>query len=195
MLRALRIGTAIRRVTKWSQPWWNPNLAEIRRINNTTFRDFQAGTTDEHTYHKIRNAYLRAIRKATQDHWNTVVENTNPSCLWQTVRKALPKPPVSLATINGATSFEDKAQVLRQGFFPDRDPPPQHQPSDSLEDFYPVTQEEILKALGAIPPNSALADDTLPPSVWIRLHKIRPDILTNMTDWSLRSCTLPTILK
>jgi len=47
----------------------------------------------------------------------------------------------------------------------------------------------------AIPPNSAPGDDTLPPSIWIRLHKIRPDILTNMTDWSQRSPTLPTILK
>jgi len=84
----------------------------MRRIKNTTFRDFRAGTTDKHTYNRIRNAYLRAIRKATQDHWNTVVENTNPSSLWQTVRKALPKPPASLGTINGATSFEDKAQVL-----------------------------------------------------------------------------------
>jgi len=124
-----------------------------------------------------------------------VVENTNPSSLWQTVRKALPKPPVSLATINGATSFEDKAQVLRQAFFPASDPPPQHQASDSLEGFHSVTQEEILKALEAIPSNSAPGDDTLPPSVWIRLYKICPAILTNMTDWSLRSRMLPTILK
>jgi len=142
------------------------------RIKNTTFWDFRAGRTDKHTYHRTRNAYLRAIWKATQDHWNTVVENTNPSSLWQTVRKALPKPPASLVTINGATTFEDKAQVLRQAFFPDNDPPPQHQPMNSLEGFYPVTQEEVLKALEAIPPNSASGDDTLPPSVWIRLHKV-----------------------
>jgi len=100
-----------------------------------------------------------------------VVEKTNPSSLWQTVRKALPKLPASLAAINGATSFEDKAQILRQAFFPDNGPPPQHQPSASLEGFHLVTQEEVLKALEAIPPNSALGDDTLPPSVWIRLHK------------------------
>jgi len=98
-------------------------------------------------------------------------------------------------TINGATGFEDKAQVLRQAFFPDNDPPPQHQPTNSLEGFSPVTQEEVLKALEAIPPNSAPGDDTLPPSVWIRLHKVRSDILTHMADWSLRSRTLPTILK
>jgi len=146
-------------------------------------------------YNRIRNAYLRTIRKATQEYWNTVVENTNPCSLWQTVRKALPKPPAELATINGATSFEEKAQVLRQAFFPDNGLPPQHQPSASLEGFHPVTQEEVLKVLEAIPPNSAPGDDTLPSSVWIRLHKIRPDILTNMTDWSVRSRTLPTILK
>jgi len=58
ILRALRIGTSTRRVTKWSRPWCNPDLAEIRRIKNTTFRDFQAGRTDKHTYHRIRNAYL-----------------------------------------------------------------------------------------------------------------------------------------
>jgi len=167
----------------------------MRRIKNTTFRDFWYGRTDRHTYNRVRNAYLRAIRKATQHHWNTVVQNTSPSCLWQTVRKALPKPLASLATINGATSFKDKAQVLRQAFFPDSDPPPQHQPSDSLEGFHPVTQEEVLKALEAIPPNSAPGDDTLPLSVWIRLHRIRPDILTHMTDWSLCSRMLPTILK
>jgi len=127
----------------------------MRRIKNTTFRDFRAGRTDKHTYNRIRNAYLRAIWKATQGHWNTVVENTNPSSLWQTVRKALPKSPASLATINGATSFEDKAQVLRQAFFPNNSPPLQYQPSTSLEGFHPVTQEEILKALEAIPSNSA----------------------------------------
>jgi len=127
----------------------------MRRIKNTTFRDFRVGRTDTHMYNRIRNAYLKAIQKATQGHWNTVVENTNPSSLWQTVRKALPKPPASLATINGATSFEDKAQVLRQAFFPNNGPPPQHQPSTSLEGFHPVTQEEGLKALEAIPPNSA----------------------------------------
>jgi len=167
----------------------------MHRIKNTTFRDFWAGRTDKHTYNRIRNAYLRAIWKATQEHWNTMVENTNPSSLWQMVRKALPKPPASLATINGATSFEDKVQVLRQAFFPNNGPPPQHQPSTGLVGFHPVTQEEVLKALEAIPPNSAPGDDTLPLSVWIRLHRIRPDILTNMTDWSLRSRTLPTILK
>ena len=84
---------------------------------------------------------------------------------------------------------------MRQAFFPDSDPPPQHQPSDRLEGFHPVTQEEILKALGAIPPKSAPEGDTFPPSVLIRLHKIRPDILPNMIDWSLRSHTVPTILK
>jgi len=81
ILRALRIGTPTRRVTKWSRPWWDPNLAEMRRIKNTTFREFRAGRTDKHTYNRVRNAYLWAIRKATQDHWNTVVENTNPSSL------------------------------------------------------------------------------------------------------------------
>jgi len=126
------------------------------RIKNTTFRDFRASRTDKHTYHRTRNACLRAIWKATQDHWNTVVENTNPSSLWQTVRKALPKPLASLATVNGATCFEDKAQVLRQAFFPDNDPPPQHQITNSLEGFYLVTQEEVLKALEAIQPNSVL---------------------------------------
>jgi len=161
----LRIGTPTRRVTKWSRPWWNPDLAAMRRIKNTTFRDFRAGRTDKHTYHRIRNAYLRAIRKVTQDHWNTVVENTNPSSLWQTVRKALPKPPASLATINRATSFEDKTQVLRQTFFLDNGQPPRYQHSDSLEGFHTVTQEEVLKALEAIPPKSAPGDDTLPPSV------------------------------
>jgi len=58
ILRALRIGTPTRRVTKWSRPWWNPDLAEMRRIKNTTFRDFRAGRTDKHSYHRIRNAYL-----------------------------------------------------------------------------------------------------------------------------------------
>jgi len=84
----------------------------MRRIKNTTFGEFRAGRTDKHTYNRVRNAYLRAIQKATQDHWNIVVENTNPSSIWQMLRKAFPKPPASLATINGATSFEDKAQVL-----------------------------------------------------------------------------------
>jgi len=139
----------------------------MRRIKNTTFRDFQASRTDKHTYHRIRNAYLRAIRKATHDHWNTVVANTNPSSLGQMVRKALSKPPASLATINGATSFEVKAQVLQQAFFPDDGQPPEHQPSDSLDGFHTVTQEDVLRGLKAIPPNSAPGDDTLLPSVWI----------------------------
>lgn len=165
------------------------------RIKNTTFLDVQVGRTDRHIYNNVRNAYLRAIRKATQEHWNTVVENTNPSCLWQTVRKAFPKPPASLTTINGASNFEDKAQILRQAFFPDNAPPRQQCPSDSLQGFHTVTQEEIIRALTVIPPNSAPEDDTLPSTAWIRLHQIRPDILTIMTDWSLCSCTLPAILK
>jgi len=111
------------------------------------------------------------------------------------VRKALPKPVALLTTINEATSFEDKAQVLQQAFFPDNDSPPQHQPSDSLESFHTVSQEEVLKRLKAILPNWVLGDDTLPHLVWIRLHKIRPDILTKMTDLSIHSCTLPTIVK
>jgi len=85
--------------------------------------------------------------------------------------------------------------VLRQTFFPYNGLPPQHQPSESLEGFHTVTQEEVRKALEVIPPNSAPGDDTLPPAIWIRLHKIRPDILIHMTDWSLGSCMLPTILK
>jgi len=68
ILRALRIGTPTKRVTKWSRPWWNPDLAEMRSIKKTTFRDFRAGRTDKHTYNRIRNAYLRTIRKATQEH-------------------------------------------------------------------------------------------------------------------------------
>jgi len=124
-----------------------------------------------------------------------VVENTNPFSLWQTVRKVLPKPSISLANVNVATSFEDKAQVLRQIFFPDNGSPPQHQPLYSLDGFHTITQEEVLKALEAILPNSAPGDNTLPSLTWIRLHKICPDILTNMTDWSLHNRTLPTILK
>jgi len=135
ILRALQISTPTRRVTKWSWPWWNPDLAELHWIKNTSFHDFRAGRTDKYTYHRIRNTYLWAIWKATQHHWNRVLGNTNLSSLWQMVRKALPKLPVSLTTINGPTSFENTAQVLRQAFIPDNGPPPQHQPSDSLERF------------------------------------------------------------
>jgi len=124
-----------------------------------------------------------------------VVQNTNPSFLWQTVRKALPKLPASLATINGATSFENKVQVLRHTFFTDNGSSLQHQHSDSLAGFHTVTQGKVLKALEAILPNLTPGHDTLPPSVWIRLHKIRPNTLTNMTDWLLCSPTLSIILQ
>ena len=137
----------------------------MHRIKNTTFRDFRAGRTDKYTYSRVRNAYLQAIWIPTQDHWNTVVKNTNPFSLWQTVRKVLFKPPISLATINRAITLEDKAQVLRHTFFLENGPPLQHQLSDSLEGFHPITQEEVLKALVGIPPNSAPGDDSLPLSV------------------------------
>jgi hypothetical protein len=158
-------------------------------------RDFRLGRCNKNTANAARNAYLRAIKKAAANHWNEMVTKTDPSSLWNTVRKAFPKPPASLATILGATTFEDKAQVLRQHLFPPLPPSTPHTPSENLNGFDPVLATEITTALAAIPPSSAPGDDTFPVAMWKSLHTLRPDILTTMTNWSLSCRTLPSILK
>jgi len=43
IVTAIQKCSPTRRVTKWSRPWWNPDLAEMQRIKNSTFRDLRAG--------------------------------------------------------------------------------------------------------------------------------------------------------
>ncbi|KAF8415584.1 hypothetical protein EV426DRAFT_579028 [Tirmania nivea] len=172
-------------LSKWPcpGPWWNTNLAEMRRNKNHLFREFRAGRrTSKNNYNAARNAYLRAIKKATAKHWNEVCENTDPPSLWNTVRKAFPKPAASIVTINGPTTFEDKAAILRQRLFPPPPPSSPHIPSMNMTGFIAVLEKEVENAIQAIPPSTAPGDDTFPTSGWKTLHLIRPDILTAMAD-------------
>ncbi|PLW25023.1 hypothetical protein PCASD_24249 [Puccinia coronata f. sp. avenae] len=115
--------------------------------------------------------------------------------MWKTIQSAFPKPPAALPVINGKSLFEDKAAALHCHFFPPPPVAPPHQPSTELTGFTSVTHDEIKAAIAAIPASSAPGDDTLTMTVWKNLHIVRPDYLTAMTDWSLRSRTLPALLK
>jgi len=194
-LRAIKSCTPQRTINKWTRPWWNPDLAELRKVKNSITRDFRLGKCNKNTANAARNAYLRAIRKAASEHWNTLVDATTPANLWNTVKKAFPKDPPSLATINGATTFQEKADVLREHLFPPPPPSLKHTPSQDMTGFVAVTLDEITKAINAIPALSAPGDDTIPTLVWKNLHNIRPDVLTVMCTWSLQNRTLPSILK
>ncbi|PLW24845.1 hypothetical protein PCASD_25896 [Puccinia coronata f. sp. avenae] len=156
LIHSLQQATPSRRINKWSRPWWNENLKEMRRVVNKRRKDLHAQKCNEHTYHAARNSYLRSIKKAKADWWNNTLLDTTPTTMWKTIQSAFPKPPAALPVING---------------------------------------NEIKAAIAAIPASSAPGDDTLTTTVWKNLHIVRPDYLTAMTDWSLRSRTLPALLK
>jgi len=124
-----------------------------------------------------------------------LVEATTPANLWNTVTKTFPKDPPRLATINGATTFHEKADVLREQLFPPPPPSPKHTPSQDMTNFVEVSPEEITTAINAILALSAPGDDTIPTLVWKNLHNFRPDVLTAMCAWSRKNRTLPSILK
>ena len=60
-LRAIKCCTPQRTITKWTRPWWNPDLAESRKVKYSIMRDRCLVKCNKNTANAARNAYLRAI--------------------------------------------------------------------------------------------------------------------------------------
>src|SRR5690606_3476163 len=149
--------------------WWTQDItAKQKKMKGAKRQLKTAPSEDNHSYYKrTRNDYFRTIKQSKTDMWNTYVEEAKGSKVHDPLKQLKPRRTQQTPAIrhNGieATTFKDKADLLRRVMFP---APPQFQPSVSSTTINPlpwtdVTDQEIREAIFTLAPKKAAGPDGL----------------------------------
>jgi hypothetical protein len=157
--RAIEAAVPWRKPTKWSKAWWTDGCrqavvqARVARVYSSQSEYAQAKSTKKAIIHRAKAAYFRReIHEASRSNekiWRLAKWARNKSHL-PPERPQFPDLVDSQGRV--ATTFQEKAELLREKFFA---PPPYADLTDTLDYQYPtpvqeqgeVTQEEIEDAI------------------------------------------------
>ncbi|KAH8146840.1 uncharacterized protein LAJ45_09214 [Morchella importuna] len=169
----LKKHTPSKTITKWSKPWWNPNITQLRTIYHSVHRDFRRGLSP------LSKSKRRRMPTSMQSKTQNALTGT-PSCPMQ--------PPAMSGNLKGWQ------QEQKTGIFPAQTrhwlPPPlnfAHVPD--------ITPEEVRTTLLPSSNLSAPGPDTIPYSVWKGVHKANPHIIPALLNPLLKSGYHPLSLK
>jgi len=169
----------VSRPSHHSKPWWTPHLTILRREyhkaaraakkHDTPHRRGVAGTS--------KAGYFKAIKSTKNKYWSSFLQTTTPQSLWTAKRFTYGRAQPRFPSLPGAETPQQMNNVLREHFFPPKEPfspPPRLRPHNSVP---PLTTEEIAAALSKCSPTSAPGPDGIPYSTWKQVNKINPSIL------------------
>jgi ribonuclease HI len=158
------------RVSPRSKTWWTPEVKEKRTVmaarlrrwreylNPATFLDFK----------RTRNDYFKSIRKAKEESWTNFLNEAKGADIFKALRYCRPRKvqrtPVLEHQDRTATTFAEKAQMMREVLFP----PLPNAPPVPLEEIVfqrqpilwePATEKEVRNAIFTSSPSKAPGPD------------------------------------
>lgn len=118
-----------KRASERSKPWWNDELARLRKSFSTAYRQYKKSRTSdsEEAYKTARNAYFQAVRKEKEECWVNYLESLDLGSEVYSVRRytkerGLTKVPEIVYESNGirkqASTFDDKCSAFLSTLFP-----------------------------------------------------------------------------
>jgi hypothetical protein len=114
--------TPTKHPSKWSKPWWNPNLTQLRKIFHSISGEHKCSknSTPPPSIKKVRNIYITAIAAAKKEYWNSFLTNATPNEVWAVKRMKTSTKADLLPSFPDAASPDQVASSLINHFFPPR---------------------------------------------------------------------------
>src|SRR6266699_3807177 len=184
-----------KRISKWSKPWWNQNISDLRKIFHSCARFHRKNNTSSSPeLKKIKNNYFAAIAKAKKAHWNTFLANATPNDIWAAKRIKTSSRLDLLPSFPDAENASQVASSLISHFFPPKPIARLVSPSPH-DDAVDITQDEVSTALKASSNSSAPGPDSIPYGIWKTIHRKFPDIIPALLSPLFKFGYHPLILK
>jgi hypothetical protein len=106
--------------SKWSKPWWNPNLSQLRKIFHSINREHKHSKNSSPlpSIKKAKNNYFKAIAAAKKKHWNSFLTNATPNEVRAAKRMKTTTKADLLPSFPEVASPDQVASSLINHFFP-----------------------------------------------------------------------------
>ena len=117
------------RVVERSKPWWNEDLANLRKLLHNAYRRYKQFPDDMlflQDWKEVRNTYFHAVREAKQAHWSNFLELAEGAEVFTAFRYTKPASNLKIPTIQyesegrkvQASTFEEKCTAFLTTLFP-----------------------------------------------------------------------------
>jgi len=182
LIELLKTHTPSCRPSVRPKPWWSPRLSTLRKEFHSSSR--KARTSDDPQDRVIakpsKQGYFKAIKAAKAHHWKSFLEDATPRTIWTAKRLAVGRFAPRFPNLPDATSPEEVNQALLRHFFPPKPLPIVPSILRPYKGCDPLLPGQITAALRKCSSSSAPGPDTIPYSVWKRVHLTAPRLLTDL---------------
>jgi len=182
LIELLKTHTPSCRPSITAKRWWSPLLSTLPKEFHSSSR--KARTSDDpqdRVIAKLSNqGYFKAIKAAKAHHGRSVLADATPRTLWTAKKFAVGRVAPRFPNLPDATSPEEVNQVLLRHFFPPKPLPIVPSILRPYKGCDPLLPGEITAALRKCSSSSTPGPDTIPYSVWKRVHLTVPWLLTDL---------------
>jgi len=175
--------TPLKRVTFQSKPWWSELLSVLKKAYNTALPSSKRHRFDASllaSARAARSAYFKAIKRAKRGHWSSFLASATPQTVWTAKKRAVGRPPHRFPDLPGASTAQELNQALLSHFFPGEPPRLVDTILLPFRDCPPLSADEIGSALARSSPSSAPGPHMAPNSVWKRVHRVAPHLISDL---------------
>jgi len=197
LIELLKTHTPACRPSVRAKPWWSPLLSTLRKEFHSSSR--KARTSDDPQDRVIaklsKQGYFKAIKAAKAHLWKSFLADATPRTIWTAKRFAVGRVAPRFPNLPDATSPEEVNQALLSHFFPPKPLPIVPSILRPYKGCDPLLPGEITAALRKCSSSSAPGPDTIPYSVWKRVHLTAPPLLTDLLGRLLKFGYHPVSMK
>lgn len=125
LIQAAEVSISRKHTGAKSKPWWTEKLKMLRKEMMRAFRVYLKDNSNQgkwKDYKNARNKYFQEIKIAKKNHWNTFLEQEDPSSIFKALRytrgnQNAPLPSIQDKDGNVSYNFEAKCFTLRSQLF------------------------------------------------------------------------------
>jgi len=139
--------TQTKRPSSYTEPWWTPELTQLRRIHHHPSRLMRKNQASPAMARVARNRYFKAIQSSKRVHWSQFLADVNSRSVWDARKRVAGRAPNRFPTFENASSPTEINNTLLQHFFPPRPSPPPPLILPAFKDLPPVLLSEVSSAL------------------------------------------------
>jgi len=169
---AVQDSVPLTRVSPRSKQWWTPEIQQKRTEMAHQLRRWKQrhAEADFLNFKRLRNDYFRTIRKTKEECWTNFLTEARGTDIFKALHYVKPRKtqrtPVLRHQDRTATTFAEKAHMMREVLFPPLPTSPPTPPEEVVFqrqpiDWEPATDREVKTAILSSSPNKAPGPDGL----------------------------------
>jgi len=182
LIELLKTHTPSCRPSIRAKPWWSPLLSTLwKEFHSSSRKARLSEDPQDRVIAKLsKQGYFKAIKAAKAHYWKSFLADATPHTIWTAKKFAVGRVTPRFPNLPDATFPEEVNQALLRHFFPPKPLPIVPSILRPYKGCDPLLPGEIMAALRKCSSSSAPGPDTIPYSVWKRVHLTAPRLLTDL---------------